>query len=181
MDKIRLYTRDTEKTVPMGPAAASRMTYMAGGALVNAIENLKKAMEECGAKTHEDLKKAGKPTIYEGKKVVEGPRELDPETGQGASFESDAVRLYRAAGDTAGVGRFPLRFDHPGDGDSPRLQRPFHRDGLSPAVARSRRLPRGHRLAPMVGRSRPPAWHCHRGDHVRGGGILDPSCLRFIL
>ncbi len=33
LEKVRLYTRDTEKTVAMGPAAGSRMTWMAGGAL----------------------------------------------------------------------------------------------------------------------------------------------------
>ncbi len=96
MEKIKLYTRDTEKTVPMGPAAASRMTYMAGGALVNGIENLKKAMKECGAKTYDDLKKAGKPTIYEGIRQVEGSHGLDPQTGQGASFESDVHNIQMA-------------------------------------------------------------------------------------
>ena len=33
-EKVRLYTRDTDKTVEMGPSAGSRMTYMAGGALL---------------------------------------------------------------------------------------------------------------------------------------------------
>ena len=41
LDKIRLFTRDTDQTTAMGPAAGSRMTYMAGGALVDAIEQLK--------------------------------------------------------------------------------------------------------------------------------------------
>ena len=66
LEKIRLYTRDTEKTVGMGPAAGSRMTWMAGNALLNAIENLQNAMKEAGTKTYAGLKKAGKPTRYDG-------------------------------------------------------------------------------------------------------------------
>jgi len=96
MHKIRLYTRDTENTVPMGPAAASRITYMGGGALVNAIEQLKKAMNEAGSKTYAGLKKAGKPIKYEGTKKIEGPPTLDPKTGQGASFESDVHNIQMA-------------------------------------------------------------------------------------
>ena len=45
LEKIRLYTRDTDKTVGMGPAAGSRMTWMAGNALLNAIENLQESHE----------------------------------------------------------------------------------------------------------------------------------------
>jgi aldehyde oxidoreductase len=89
MGKIRLVTRDTNHTAAMGPAAASRMTYMAGGSLVLAIEDMKKAMEETGADTHEGLKKAGKPTRYVGSKAAAGEQgPLDPKTGQGPSFES---------------------------------------------------------------------------------------------
>jgi aldehyde oxidoreductase len=96
MEKIRLYTRDTEKTVSMGPAAASRMTYMGGGAVVNAIEKLKEAMNEDGTDTYEGLKKAGKPTRFEGKKQVPGDSKLDPDTGQGPSFESDVHNIQMA-------------------------------------------------------------------------------------
>ena len=46
MDKIRLVTRTTEKTTASGPAAGSRITYMIGGAMVDAIEKLKTAMAE---------------------------------------------------------------------------------------------------------------------------------------
>ncbi len=89
MDKIRLVTRDTDHTTGMGPAAASRMTYMAGGSLVLAIEQLKKSMDEACANTYDALVKAGKPTRYVGSKVAEGKEAvLDPETGQGPSFES---------------------------------------------------------------------------------------------
>jgi aldehyde oxidoreductase len=95
-EKIRLYTRDTEKTMPMGPAAASRMTYMGGGALVNAIEKLIKAIEEAGVSTYKGLQKAGKPVRYEGTKQIEGTDSLDPKTGQGASFESDVHNIQMA-------------------------------------------------------------------------------------
>ena len=73
LDKIRLYTRDTDKTVLMGPAAGSRMTFMAGHALLNAIANLETAMAEAGSRTHEGLVKAGKPTRYEGFQQNDGP------------------------------------------------------------------------------------------------------------
>jgi len=97
MDKIRLVTRDTDHTTGMGPAAASRMTYMAGGSLVLAIEQLKKSMEEVCANTYEALVKAGKPTRYVGSKVAEGKEAvLDPETGQGPSFESRIHEIQMA-------------------------------------------------------------------------------------
>jgi aldehyde oxidoreductase len=93
MDKIRLYTRDTEKTVNMGPAAASRMTYMGGGAVLNALEKIKDAYGKAGSKTYEGLKKAGQPTRFEGLKVIEGPPMPDPKTGQGSYFESDVHNI----------------------------------------------------------------------------------------
>jgi len=97
MNKIRLVTRDTDHTAEMGPAAASRMTYMAGGSLILALEQLKKAMEEVGSKTYEGLRKAGKATHYVGSKQAagqEGP--LDPVTGQGPSFESRVHNIQMA-------------------------------------------------------------------------------------
>jgi aldehyde oxidoreductase len=96
MEKIRLYTRDTAKTVGMGPAAGSRMTFMGGGALVNALEQLKKAMDEAGTKTYDGLKKAGKPTRYEGVRSAGGKGQLDRETGQGDSFVSDVQNIQMA-------------------------------------------------------------------------------------
>jgi aldehyde oxidoreductase len=97
MEKVRLYTRDTDKTVEMGPAAASRMTYMGGGALVNALEKLKGAMSEAGTKTYQGLKKAGKATRYEGTKQVKGEGlPLDPDTGQGDSFDSQVHNIQMA-------------------------------------------------------------------------------------
>jgi len=103
MDRIRLVTRDTDRTTGMGPAAASRMTYMAGGSLVLAIEQLKKAMEEAGVDTYEGMKKAGKPTHYLGSKMAAGKdANMDPETGQGLSFESrvHAIQMAEVEVDT---------------------------------------------------------------------------------
>jgi aldehyde oxidoreductase len=96
LEKVRLYTRDIEQTVNMGPAAGSRMTYMGGGALVNALEKLQQAMKEAGTKTYNGLKQAGKPTRYEGTKQVAGTRALDPETGQGDSFASYTHNIQMA-------------------------------------------------------------------------------------
>lgn len=97
MKKVRLVTRDTDHTTEMGPAAASRMTYMAGGSLVLAIEQLRKAMDEAGTKTYEGLKKAGKPTRYMGSKKAQGKEgPLDPVTGQGPSFESRVHAIQMA-------------------------------------------------------------------------------------
>ena len=96
LEKIRLVTRDTDHTAETGPAAGSRMTYMCGGALVNAIEQMKEAISEAGDSSYGGLKKAGKPIRYIGKKKVaeEGP--LDPKTGQGPSFESQVQNIQMA-------------------------------------------------------------------------------------
>jgi aldehyde oxidoreductase len=96
LGKIRLYTRDTEKTVGMGPAAGSRMTFTAGNALLNAIVNLQNAMKEAGTKTYAGLKKAGKPTRYDGFNQNAGPAGLDPKTGQGNSYVSECHNIQMA-------------------------------------------------------------------------------------
>ena len=93
LDKVRLYTRDTEKTVGMGPAAGSRMTWMAGGALVHALKQMTDAMNEAGTRTYEGMIKAGKPTRYEGLRKITGSYALDPKTGQGDSFVSECHNL----------------------------------------------------------------------------------------
>jgi aldehyde oxidoreductase len=96
MENIRLVTRDTDRTPGMGPAAASRITYMAGGSLILAIEEMKKAMKEAGAANWEALKKAGKPTRFMGAKRTRHDGRLDPETGQGPSFESRVYAIQMA-------------------------------------------------------------------------------------
>jgi aldehyde oxidoreductase len=68
---------------------------MVGGALVDAIHKLKTAMTEAHAATYAQLRASGRPTRYMGtkKNIDAGP--LDPQTGQGPSFESEvhAVQL----------------------------------------------------------------------------------------
>ncbi len=96
LNKIRLVTRDTDRTTATGAAAGSRMTYMAGGALLDAIEQLKRAMQETGATTYGELKEAGRPVRYAGTKKTLTAGPLDPATGQGPSFESQVHALQLA-------------------------------------------------------------------------------------
>jgi aldehyde oxidoreductase len=102
LDKVRLHTRDTDHTAASGPAAGSRITYMIGGALLDALEQLRSAMRETGAQTSEALAAAGKPTRYLGRKKNEDSGPLDPQTGQGPSFESQvhAVQMAELEVDT---------------------------------------------------------------------------------
>jgi aldehyde oxidoreductase len=95
MDKIRLVTRTTDKTTASGPAAGSRITYMIGGAMVDAINQLKVVMAEVHATNGEQLKAAGRSNRCMGTKKNEDVGTLDPQTGQGPSFESQvhAVQL----------------------------------------------------------------------------------------
>jgi aldehyde oxidoreductase len=95
MEKVRLVTRNTDQTTETGPAAGSRITYMVGGALVNAIDRLQESMLEAGVSTYDELVKAGKPTRYMGTKSVPAG-ELDPETGQGPTFESQIHNIQMA-------------------------------------------------------------------------------------
>jgi aldehyde oxidoreductase len=101
LDKIRIYTRSTDLTAASGPAAGSRITYMIGGAVADALGKLKQAMAEAKAKTAAELKAADKPVRYLGNKKNEAGA-LDPETGQGTSFESQvhAVQLVELEVDT---------------------------------------------------------------------------------
>ena len=94
-EKVRVITRNTAQTAETGPAASSRITYMVGGAVVNAIEQLKQSMAEAGTSTYEGLTKAGKPTHYLGKKAVPAGA-LDPKTGQGPTFESQVHNIQMA-------------------------------------------------------------------------------------
>jgi aldehyde oxidoreductase len=96
LDKVRLYTRDSDKTVLMGPSAGSRMTFMAGNSLLNAIINLEQAMSEAGSRTYAGLVKAGKPTRYEGAQKNEGPAGLDKVTGQGNAQVSEVHNIQMA-------------------------------------------------------------------------------------
>ncbi len=95
LSKVRLVTRNTDQTTATGPAAGSRLTFMVGGALVDAVTQLKNVLAETGARTAADLKKAGKPVRYIGRKKAMDAGPLDPETGQGPSFDSQvhAIQL----------------------------------------------------------------------------------------
>jgi aldehyde oxidoreductase len=96
LKKVRLYTRDTDKTPDTGAAWGSRMTWMAGNALLNAIEQLEKAMSEAGSKTYAGLKKGGKPIRYEGSTQNPGKYGFDPQTGQGDNFASECHNIQMA-------------------------------------------------------------------------------------
>lgn len=96
LHKVRLVTRDTDRTTATGPAAASRLTFMVGGALLDAIYQLKNTMAEIGANTANDLRKANKPIRYIGRKKALEAGPLDPETGQGPSFDSQVHALQLA-------------------------------------------------------------------------------------
>lgn len=96
LNKVRLYTRDTDKTVLMGPSAGSRMTFMAGLSLLNAITNLQRAMSEAGTRTYAGLIAAGKPTRYEGSHKNNVPAGLDKLTGQGYAQVSECHNIQMA-------------------------------------------------------------------------------------
>ena len=102
LDKVRIETRSTDLTAASGPASGSRITYMIGGALVDALNQLKAAMDETGAHTAAELEAAGKPVRYMGTKKMKDAGPLDPATGQGPSFESQvhAVQLVELEVDT---------------------------------------------------------------------------------
>ena len=94
-EKIRLHTRSTADTPDSGAASGSRQTYMSGGALVNAIEQLKAAMKEAGAFGCQALKEAGRPTRYVGTKT-QATTPLDQETGQGIPYETQVHGVQMA-------------------------------------------------------------------------------------
>ena len=94
-DKVRLQIRTTENTTATGPSAGSRITYMVGGAMEDAINKMKQAMADAGVTNYEGLKKAGMSNRFMGTKKNPDAGPLDPETGQGPSFDAQvhAVQL----------------------------------------------------------------------------------------
>ncbi len=86
-EKIRLVTRDSERTPNSGVSAGSRQTFISGHALVKAMEALQTAMKEAGAKNYQDLVKASKPTRYVGSHSLQHTG-MNQETGQGEYFAS---------------------------------------------------------------------------------------------
>ncbi len=102
LTRVRADTRSTDRTAAGGPASGSRVTYMIGGATVDALRQLKKAMDEVGADTHAAFVAADRPTRYVGHKSTIETAPLDPQTGQGPSAESDvhAIQLAEVEVDT---------------------------------------------------------------------------------
>ena len=96
LEKVRLYTRDTDKTVDAGGAWGSRITWMAGNALLNAIEQMEKAMSEAKSKTYAGLRNAGRPTRYEGFTQNRGQYGFNPQTGQSDNFVSECHNIQMA-------------------------------------------------------------------------------------
>jgi aldehyde oxidoreductase len=96
LDKVRLRTRDTRDTFGMGPAAGSRMTWVAGNAILNAVKQIKEATNDEGSITYAALKKAGKPVRYVGSYKGPGVHKLDPQTGQGDSYLSQSHNIQMA-------------------------------------------------------------------------------------
>jgi aldehyde oxidoreductase len=96
LDRVKADTRSTERTPAGGPASGSRVTFMIGGASVDALQQLKKAMDQVGAKTYSAFVAAGRPTRYVGHKSMVETAPIDPETGQGPSTESDVHAIQLA-------------------------------------------------------------------------------------
>jgi aldehyde oxidoreductase len=98
VEKVRLFTRDTDKTLDEGGSWGSRQTLMAPNALINAIEQLEKAMREAGSRTYAGLTKAGKPTRYEGstKNSTKSKFGFHPQTGQADSYLTECHNIQLA-------------------------------------------------------------------------------------
>lgn len=96
LDQVRAVTRTTEKTEAGGPASGSRVTYMIGGATVEALKQLKQAMDKVGAKSYQAFKDANCSTRYIGSKAAVETAPLDPKTGQGPSADSDVHSIQLA-------------------------------------------------------------------------------------
>lgn len=96
LDRVRLVSRNTDQTAASGPASGSRITYMIGGAVEDALRKLRQAMDEVGSKSYRALQDAGKQTRWKGEKKVIDAGPLDPETGLGPSFESNVHCIQMA-------------------------------------------------------------------------------------
>ncbi len=96
LGKVRLRTRSTADTTASGPASGSRVTYMIGGAAVDAAQQLRAAMDDLGARTHAAFVAAERETRYVGRRTTLETAPLDPETGQGPSFEVQVFSIQMA-------------------------------------------------------------------------------------
>lgn len=101
LERVRLCTTDTGRTPDGNFSAGSRQTYVSGRAVELAVAKLRKAMEDAGASTYEEMKEQGLSTKYQ---VVHKTQttKLDPQTGQGVPWEtySFGVQMAEVAVDT---------------------------------------------------------------------------------
>jgi aldehyde oxidoreductase len=95
LEKVKVFTTDTEITPDGNFSAGSRQTYVSGRAVQMAVEELKKAMNENGVKTYSEMKGKGLPTLYKAvnKPVTSRP---DPKTGQGVPWETYSFGIQMA-------------------------------------------------------------------------------------
>jgi aldehyde oxidoreductase len=95
LEKVKVFTTDTEITPDGNFSAGSRQTYVSGRAVQMAVEELKKAMDEKGVKTYGEMKAKGLPTLYKAvnKPVTSRP---DPKTGQGVPWETYSFGIQMA-------------------------------------------------------------------------------------
>jgi aldehyde oxidoreductase len=95
LEKVKVFTTDTEITPDGNFSAGSRQTYVSGRAVQMAVEELKKAMNENGVKTYSEMKAKGLPTLYKAvnKPVTSRP---DPKTGQGVPWETYSFGIQMA-------------------------------------------------------------------------------------
>ncbi len=95
LEKVKVFTTDTEITPDGNFSAGSRQTYVSGRAVQMAVEDLKKAMDENGVKTYNEMKAKGLPTLYKAvnKPVTSRP---DPKTGQGVPWETYSFGIQMA-------------------------------------------------------------------------------------
>jgi len=95
LEKVKVFTTDTEITPDGNFSAGSRQTYVSGRAVQMAVEELKKAMDEKSVKTYGEMKAKGLPTLYKAvnKPVTSRP---DPKTGQGVPWETYSFGMQMA-------------------------------------------------------------------------------------
>ncbi len=95
LEKVKVFTTDTEITPDGNFSAGSRQTYVSGRAVQMAVEELKKVMDENGVKTYSEMKAKGLPTLYKAvnKPVTSRP---DPKTGQGVPWETYSFGIQMA-------------------------------------------------------------------------------------
>ncbi|OGP73503.1 MAG: hypothetical protein A2V86_04485 [Deltaproteobacteria bacterium RBG_16_49_23] len=95
LEKVKVFTTDTEITPDGNFSAGSRQTYVSGRAVQMAVAELKRAMEEKGVKTYSEMKVKGLPTLYKAinKPVTSRP---DPKTGQGVPWETYSFGIQMA-------------------------------------------------------------------------------------